>query len=106
MLPMYCISAGYAQRTTTFGKRFLYVCAALLCLALAYHLGARNATAQARANPIVGVAAASPADVWVVLADGSVYWTGDGAASWSPRSNVFGAPIAQSTYGSAGARHR
>jgi hypothetical protein len=53
MLPMHYISAGYAQRTTTFGKRFLYVCAALLCLALAYHLGARSATAQARGNPIL-----------------------------------------------------
>jgi len=28
-------------------KRFFYVCAGLLCLALAYHLGARSATAQA-----------------------------------------------------------
>ena len=27
-------------------KRFFYVCAGLLCLALAYHLGARSATAQ------------------------------------------------------------
>jgi hypothetical protein len=27
-------------------KRFFYVCAGLLCLALSYHLGARNATAQ------------------------------------------------------------
>ena len=27
-------------------KRFFYICAGLLCLALAYHLGARNATAQ------------------------------------------------------------
>ena len=30
-----------------FAKRFFYVCAGLLCLALAYHLGARNAGAQA-----------------------------------------------------------
>ena len=30
-----------------FAKRFFYVCAGLLCLALAYHLGATNAAAQA-----------------------------------------------------------
>jgi hypothetical protein len=29
-----------------FAKRFFYVCAGLLCLALAYHLGARGASAQ------------------------------------------------------------
>jgi len=29
-----------------FAKRFFYVSAGLLCLALAYHLGASNATAQ------------------------------------------------------------
>ena len=28
-------------------KRFFYVCAGILCLALAYHFGARSATAQA-----------------------------------------------------------
>ena len=27
-------------------KRFFYVCAGILCLAFAYHLGARNAIAQ------------------------------------------------------------
>ena len=27
-------------------KRFFYVCAGLLCLALAYHLGARTASAR------------------------------------------------------------
>jgi hypothetical protein len=31
-------------------KRFFYVCAGLLCLALTYHAGARNATAQAPAE--------------------------------------------------------
>jgi hypothetical protein len=35
-------------------KRFFYVCAGLLCLALAYHLGASSATAQTGSS-IVGV---------------------------------------------------
>ncbi|HET9326184.1 MAG TPA: hypothetical protein VFQ05_05365 [Candidatus Eisenbacteria bacterium] len=29
-------------------KRFFFVCAGMLCLALAYHLGSTNATAQSR----------------------------------------------------------
>ena len=31
-------------------KRFFYICAGILCLALAYHLGATNATAQSGAR--------------------------------------------------------
>lgn len=33
-----------------FAKRFFYSCAGLLCLALAYHLGASNATAKQPSN--------------------------------------------------------
>ena len=35
-------------------KRFFYVCAGLLCLALVYHLGAMNASAQAGGPFVVG----------------------------------------------------
>jgi hypothetical protein len=38
-------------------RTFFFVCAGLLCLALSYHLGARNAAAQAPENPVVGLAA-------------------------------------------------
>lgn len=31
-------------------KRFFFICAGILCLALAYHLGASNATAQGGAK--------------------------------------------------------
>jgi hypothetical protein len=31
-------------------KRFFYTCAGILCLVLAYHLGATNATAQGEAK--------------------------------------------------------
>jgi len=37
-------------------KKFFYVCAGLLCLAAAYHLGARTARAQAT-GPVVGFTA-------------------------------------------------
>jgi hypothetical protein len=35
-------------------KRFFYVCAGLLCLALAYHLGASSATAARPAAVVEG----------------------------------------------------
>jgi hypothetical protein len=35
---------GHRENVMT--KRFLYICAGILCLAAAYHLGASNATAQ------------------------------------------------------------
>jgi hypothetical protein len=38
-----------------FAKRFFYVCAGLLCLAITYHLGARNATAKPPVVPEVVV---------------------------------------------------
>jgi hypothetical protein len=37
-------------------KRFFYACAGLLCLALAFHLGATTATAQKAATPEVAAA--------------------------------------------------
>lgn len=59
-------------------KAFFYVCAGLLCLALAYHLGAQSAGAQSPSQP-VGLAVAanfcgtgSPSVV-VITAKGEVY---------------------------------
>lgn len=42
-----------------FAKRFFYVCAGLLCLVLAYHFGAINATAQTPAAGEVAVSMGS-----------------------------------------------
>jgi hypothetical protein len=36
-------------------RSFFYVCAGLLCLALAYHLGARGATAEGAAAPEIAI---------------------------------------------------
>jgi hypothetical protein len=47
MLPKRYVFAEFARRTTTFPRRFFFVCAGLLCLALAYHLGAKSAVAKA-----------------------------------------------------------
>ena len=56
-----------------FAKRFFFVCAGLLCLALAYHQGARAATAQTPA-PIVGFT--SDAGVLVMAQNGDMYFRG------------------------------
>ena len=71
-----------------FAKGFFYVCAGLLCLALAYHLGAPNATAQAPKSQIVSGYGTSTG--FVVLANGYVYRdsVGDGA-HWMKAGNVF-----------------
>ena len=36
-------------------KKFFYVCAGIFLLALSYHLGARNAGAQAGGNPVAAI---------------------------------------------------
>ena len=56
-------------------KRFFYVCTGLLCLALAYHLGARSATAQA-GSAVSGMAVANVgcgAEVFVLAPNGDVF---------------------------------
>ena len=51
-------------------KRFFYVCAGLLCLALAYHLGAANVTAQTRESGLkVGRYAVAAGSEQVILLD-------------------------------------
>ena len=78
-------------------KRFFYVCAGLLCLALAYHLGASSATAQAAGNPVVFVSGLSG----ICPEYGSVCVTANGepvgdqsiSGPWTHIGNVFaGAP--------------
>ena len=72
-------------------KSFFYVSLGILALAVAYHLGATNATAQAPSNPVVatfpdyGRAA-------VVTANGDVYYNTSNlpwANQWARAFNVF-----------------
>ena len=91
-------------------KRFFYICAGLLCLALAYHFGAQSATAQAPADPIVGVAAAGGNYdvVTVVTTNGEVY-RGSASVPYFHAGNLFsGAPTSarQETWGGVKARYR
>jgi hypothetical protein len=53
-------------------KRFFYVCAGILCLALAYHLGARSATAQTGAQ----------------ISGFTMFWAGEGCVM-TPNGDVY-----------------
>jgi len=70
-------------------KRFLFVCAGLLCLALSYHLGARNATAQAPSGSVTAMAytGASYQTCLVATTSGDLFEWSNG---WQSRGNVFG----------------
>ena len=83
-------------------RKFFYVCAGLLCLALAYHWGASRATAQVPNNPVVGVTFDSYHTIDLVLtANGDAYATSDGGREWSHMGNVFSTPtsLGQSSWG-------
>jgi len=91
-------------------KKFFFICAGLLMLALAYHFGATTATAQAPGNPIVGTFDFLPGAV--VLANGDVYLSASGSPlqGWHWYSNVFAGsgpvPTPNSTWGQLKARYR
>lgn len=89
-------------------KRLMHVSIATLCLALAYHLGYRNAGAQSPGNPVVGVAAWDR--YWlVVTANGDTYLSDAlSPSSWQPRVNVFGSatPTEGASMGQVKARWR
>ena len=68
-------------------RAFFFVCAGLFLLALAYHLGARSAGAQAPGNPVVGAFSTTSA---VVTANGDVYYSKTGfTGPYQLVANVF-----------------
>ena len=75
-------------------RAFFFVCAGLLCLAVAYHLGANSARAQAPGNPVVGFSGPL-----LCTANGDIYAAaalGGNAASyaqWTRVGNVFSGEI-------------
>ena len=88
-------------------KSFLQVSLGILALALAYHLGATSATAQAPSNPVVGAFGASST---VVTANGDVYHSPQGGmfGPFMFVTNVFGSPTPaqRTTFGELKARYR
>jgi hypothetical protein len=63
-------------------KRFFYACLGILCLALAYHLGANNANAQGSTGRVREIAASGD-NAWVVTDTDDVYFISRNAASVS-----------------------
>jgi len=90
-------------------KKFFYVCAGLLMLALAYHLGASTATAQAPSNSVVasfsyGYGAAA------ITANGDLYtsWNSIGGP-YVHTANIFtggATPTTTQSFGALKARYR
>ena len=99
-------------------KKLFYASASILMLALAYHLGAQNATAQA-GSTIVGVTGGGPGLIVVTL-NGDVYAREVRASSSTPCSPSLGCgpllmgnlwsggptPAAQPTFGQVKAQYR
>jgi len=54
-------------------KRFFYVCAGILCLAFAYHLGATRASAQAPSTGKIRFVESAGSMVWVVNDADDIY---------------------------------
>ena len=54
-------------------RRFFFVCAGILCIAFAYHLGAGNATAQGQSRGTITHVEASGNHVWVVTDTDDIY---------------------------------
>ena len=74
-------------------RKFFYVCAGMLMLALSFHFGFTTATAQAPGNAVVstsGVPAGGPLAIYAtaMTANGDFYGTTTGE-SWTLLGNVF-----------------
>ena len=78
-------------------RKFFYVCAGMLMLALSYHFGANTAAAQAPGNACVGFAfgVSTPfgGTEVVLTANGDVYASSVGnSTQWVRIDNVFSGP--------------
>jgi hypothetical protein len=49
-------------------KRFFFVCAGILCLMVAYHLGARTAGAQSTGSNVIGAMGCAPGSITPTIA--------------------------------------
>ena len=92
-----------------FTKRLFYASAAILCLALSYHFGARNVGAQGAAFPIVGLGnSVSGFNITAVNSNGDFYGSYDGI-TWVRLGNINGGgatPAQRESFGSVKARYR
>lgn len=70
-------------------RKFFYVCAGMLMLALSYHFGAGTAVAQPPSNPVVGVATNSAGSFLAMTAGGDAFFTPDFGQTWYRYGNCF-----------------
>ena len=90
-------------------KSFFYVSLGILALALAYHLGARSATAQSGTGVVAmmqGVTANGR--MHAMTASGDLYSCTDDIRQWTWTANIFTGPTpaAQPTFGQLKAQYR
>ena len=95
-----------------FLKRVFYASASILMLALAYHLGASTATAQAPGNGVVAMCPEGTSG-WILAmtASGDTYRSGPTPTrtyTWELVGSIFGGPtpVQQSTWGALKTRYR
>ena len=69
-------------------RTFFYVAAGVFLLALAYHLGARNAGAQDPGYPIAAAVSNGSGQLWVFASNGDVYHSNNEGVTWTYRANV------------------
>jgi len=95
-------------------RKFFYASAGLLFLALAYHLGVLNASAQGVGNPVVAACQVQNGGGWLepvaITANGDVYKASQNATTWQLVSNVYTGPAPTSarteSFGSLKSRYR
>ena len=77
-----------------FAKRFFFICAGLLCLAVAYHVGATSATAKVSGSRLVAMADRPSIGSSAVAVDqsGRIYLGHMG--QWTQSGTVPGTPVA------------
>lgn len=103
-------------------RKFLFVCAGVLCLAVAYHLGATRSEAQGGIAQFAGIAAVTQGGntgyVLALTTEGDLYvrsghpicngnWTVQNC-DWTLVGSVFGGPvpIEDQSFGRTKAQHR
>ena len=89
-------------------RKFFYVCAGLLCLAISYHLGAKSAGAQVGGS-IVSMASNTSNQWMAVTSAGDTYLSADDGATWQRKTNIFAGgptPAKTESFGAVKARYR
>src|SRR5262245_19554507 len=91
-------------------RKFFYVCAGMLMLALSYHFGFSTASAQAPGLSVIGFSSDQAGRYEVMLSNGDIYHHSDPLSGGSPlyRGNFWlsgPTPTQRATWGEVKARY-